>query len=221
VAQSTPSETKAPTRFLTQEQVSEITGISIRTLEKWRLFGQGPRYRKLGAKAVRYESGELQDWLASCPTGGGRASWLTQHRRRRRVQRLRCAPQGVRVRTRTMPASSTPTPTNAVLASAVMPFAGTKPIWLKGSLLEALAYRGALWALALRPGRSLRPRWRRRLALRRILSRAWHRIAWRAGVRYVGGQSKAGCTSQPTISNWLALDAAPPAIRRGGRDYDT
>jgi len=74
VAQSTPSEIKAPTRFLTQEQVSEITGISVRTLEKWRLFDQGPKFRKLGTKAVRYADAELQEWLASCPAGGGRAA---------------------------------------------------------------------------------------------------------------------------------------------------
>jgi predicted DNA-binding transcriptional regulator AlpA len=49
--------------LLTVAQVSEITGRSISTLEKDRLFGSGPRYVKLG-RLVRYRPSDVQAWLS-------------------------------------------------------------------------------------------------------------------------------------------------------------
>jgi predicted DNA-binding transcriptional regulator AlpA len=57
-------------RFLTEKEVSEITGISVKTLQRWRLMGdQGPRYRKLGG-AVKYEIRDLEIFIQSAPSGG-------------------------------------------------------------------------------------------------------------------------------------------------------
>jgi predicted DNA-binding transcriptional regulator AlpA len=58
-------------QFLTEQEVSAITGISVKTLQKWRLFGRGPKYLKVGGRAVRYAISDLEDWLAACPVGGG------------------------------------------------------------------------------------------------------------------------------------------------------
>lgn len=38
--------------------------ISVRTLQAWRVSGQGPAFLKIGA-AVRYERGGLDAWLAT------------------------------------------------------------------------------------------------------------------------------------------------------------
>jgi predicted DNA-binding transcriptional regulator AlpA len=57
-------------RFLNETELSELTGIATRTLQRWRLENRGPRFRKLGG-AVRYEMNDVNDWVAACPSGGG------------------------------------------------------------------------------------------------------------------------------------------------------
>ena len=57
-------------RLLTERQVSEITGMSLATVRRWRLLRQGPPYMKLNW-AVRYRPQDLASWLASRPMGGG------------------------------------------------------------------------------------------------------------------------------------------------------
>jgi hypothetical protein len=48
-------------------------GVSVGTVRRWRGLGIGPRYRKIG-NLVKYSIPDLEDWLASRPTGGGRAA---------------------------------------------------------------------------------------------------------------------------------------------------
>jgi predicted DNA-binding transcriptional regulator AlpA len=45
-------------------QVSEITGRSVSTLEKDRLYGGGPPYTKMG-RLVRYRPCDVREWLAA------------------------------------------------------------------------------------------------------------------------------------------------------------
>jgi len=54
-------------QFLTQKEVARRWGISHRTLERWRVKGQGPRFVKLGAHVVyrlsdveAYEAGQVR-----------------------------------------------------------------------------------------------------------------------------------------------------------------
>jgi hypothetical protein len=47
-----------PDSALTENQAAEFLGLSVRTLQAWRVRGGGPRYCKLG-RAVRYQRGEL------------------------------------------------------------------------------------------------------------------------------------------------------------------
>ena len=56
--------------FLTERDVANITRLSLASVRRWRLMGQGPRFLKLGA-AVRYRPEDLTSWLQSRPTGGG------------------------------------------------------------------------------------------------------------------------------------------------------
>ena len=62
--------------LLTERDVSRITSLSIATVRRWRLFGQGPRYLKTSPGrrgAVRYRPEWVSEFLESRPTGGGKA----------------------------------------------------------------------------------------------------------------------------------------------------
>jgi excisionase family DNA binding protein len=49
-------------QLLNEKEVSELLGIQVRTLQRWRVLGQGPIYRKLGG-SVRYHLDDLNRWL--------------------------------------------------------------------------------------------------------------------------------------------------------------
>jgi len=51
-----------PPRYLRTPDASRFVGLSIRTLEKHRIYGTGPRYSKLGGRVV-YRVDELQAWV--------------------------------------------------------------------------------------------------------------------------------------------------------------
>jgi predicted DNA-binding transcriptional regulator AlpA len=55
--------------FIDERQLSQQLGISLAALRKWRLFGRGPRFRKIG-RAVRYSTADVSVWLQSRPGGG-------------------------------------------------------------------------------------------------------------------------------------------------------
>ncbi len=48
--------------LLTERDASKLLCLSVRTLQKWRLCGRGPRFLKLG-HAVRYDRAELKRFL--------------------------------------------------------------------------------------------------------------------------------------------------------------
>lgn len=56
--------------LLNEQDVARITALSVASVRRWRLLGQGPRYIKIGS-SVRYRSRDIQDFLESCLTGGG------------------------------------------------------------------------------------------------------------------------------------------------------
>lgn len=58
-------------RFLTRGQVAEVLGLSVKTLDKWALLGIGPRFRRLGSRAVRYAPADVERYIESAATGGG------------------------------------------------------------------------------------------------------------------------------------------------------
>lgn len=49
-------------RLVTERDASELLGVSVRTLQKWRLQGNGPRFVKLG-HAVRYDVKDLEAYI--------------------------------------------------------------------------------------------------------------------------------------------------------------
>ena len=57
------SEGLQPLQLLNEVQAGEYLSLSHRTLQNWRVKGGGPKYRKIGAKTVRYHLLDLQVWL--------------------------------------------------------------------------------------------------------------------------------------------------------------
>jgi excisionase family DNA binding protein len=51
-------------RFMTEREAAERLGLSVRTLQKWRLLGSGPEFLKLG-HAVRYDPEDLERYVES------------------------------------------------------------------------------------------------------------------------------------------------------------
>ena len=54
---------------LNETQVAEMLGVSLACVRRWRLLGEGPRYRKIGP-LVRYRLGDVTQWFEKQPTGG-------------------------------------------------------------------------------------------------------------------------------------------------------
>jgi predicted DNA-binding transcriptional regulator AlpA len=55
--------------FLNETQLSEMLGISLACVRRWRLIGEGPEYKKIGP-LVRYRYLAVMQWVESQPTGG-------------------------------------------------------------------------------------------------------------------------------------------------------
>src|SRR6185437_13765588 len=56
-----PMTSQATSRYLTNTEAAQFLRLSPRTLEKQRILGGGPRYRKFGRR-VRYAIDELEGW---------------------------------------------------------------------------------------------------------------------------------------------------------------
>ena len=57
-----PNLAGLPQRYLRTPEAARLVGLSIRTLEKHRIYGTGPRYSKLGGRVV-YRLEDLQAWV--------------------------------------------------------------------------------------------------------------------------------------------------------------
>ena len=51
--------------FLSEDDLEKRGIARIRTLQKYRVLGKGPRYYKIGG-AVRYSTSDIEAWLLSC-----------------------------------------------------------------------------------------------------------------------------------------------------------
>jgi predicted DNA-binding transcriptional regulator AlpA len=48
--------------LLNEEQVAQRLNVAVKTLQKWRVVGGGPRFVKLG-RCVRYSAVDLEDFI--------------------------------------------------------------------------------------------------------------------------------------------------------------
>lgn len=55
--------------LLNEHDLACLTGLSLGTLRRWRLLGQGPRYTKLGA-SVRYREEDVLAFIEQNLRGG-------------------------------------------------------------------------------------------------------------------------------------------------------
>jgi predicted DNA-binding transcriptional regulator AlpA len=53
-------------RLLTERDLAEWLSVSIKSLQRWRMFRRGPAFLKLGSGLVRYSTTEVEAWLARC-----------------------------------------------------------------------------------------------------------------------------------------------------------
>ena len=52
--------------IIREHTAAEKLGVSVRTLQRWRVQGVGPRFLKLGRKLVAYTEADLTAYLADC-----------------------------------------------------------------------------------------------------------------------------------------------------------
>ncbi len=51
--------------LLKPKDVADLLAVSERTLERWRITGEGPRFVRLGSKVVRYTGEEVEAFVAA------------------------------------------------------------------------------------------------------------------------------------------------------------
>jgi predicted DNA-binding transcriptional regulator AlpA len=52
--------------LLSERQVAHRLGISVRTVQAWRVSGDGPEFIRLGRRTIRYREIDLAAWIATC-----------------------------------------------------------------------------------------------------------------------------------------------------------
>ena len=55
-----------PSRLLTQEQVAERWGFAVKTLERWRAEGRGPKFARFSKRMVRYRETDIEAFIKNC-----------------------------------------------------------------------------------------------------------------------------------------------------------
>ena len=58
------------TTLLNETEVAKSLNLSLATVRRWRVIGQGPQYKKIGS-SVRYDPNCVSAWLESRHIGGG------------------------------------------------------------------------------------------------------------------------------------------------------
>ena len=66
--------------LLTEQEVADITGMSVASVRRWRLMRAGPRFLKLGF-SVRYKLSDVEAWLNSRPSGGEQCERVMEEHR--------------------------------------------------------------------------------------------------------------------------------------------
>lgn len=58
-----PPQVDTKPELLTETEAGKRLGFSIRSLQKWRCYGGGPRFIRVSARAIRYRPADLEQWI--------------------------------------------------------------------------------------------------------------------------------------------------------------
>jgi hypothetical protein len=59
---SQPATKIEPGDLVPEKEAAATLSVAVRTLRNWRALGKGPRYRKIGARLVRYHRADLAEF---------------------------------------------------------------------------------------------------------------------------------------------------------------
>ena len=62
--------------LMTEHEVASRLHVSVASIRRWRLLGQGPVFIKVGS-LVRYRPEDIDSWLAALPKGGNSSQAAT------------------------------------------------------------------------------------------------------------------------------------------------
>ena len=65
-----PAPPLAPGDLLDEREAAAILSASVQTLRNWRWRGEGPRFRKIGLRMVRYSRADLQTFIEGAQDRG-------------------------------------------------------------------------------------------------------------------------------------------------------
>ena len=65
-----PAATLTPGDLLDEREAAAILGASVQTLRNWRWRGEGPRFRKIRMRLVRYRRADLQAFIEGAQDRG-------------------------------------------------------------------------------------------------------------------------------------------------------
>jgi predicted DNA-binding transcriptional regulator AlpA len=51
--------------FINERSAAEFLGVSQKALQVWRVRGEGPRFARISARAIRYRRSDLIEWMQS------------------------------------------------------------------------------------------------------------------------------------------------------------
>ena len=54
-----------PIKYLHEDDVAEMLSISVRTVQRWRSTGDGPKFIRAGARRVIYNPDDVKTWASS------------------------------------------------------------------------------------------------------------------------------------------------------------
>lgn len=65
MAMSDTKNYRDPDELLTDKEAAELTKLSVRTFQAWRMSGKGPEYIRISSRAVRYRRETLLKFFQS------------------------------------------------------------------------------------------------------------------------------------------------------------
>lgn len=63
-------------KLLNTREAAALIGFKPNTLERMRLYGTGPRFVRLGARAIKYKAGEVLAWIEKHGTHRSTAEYM-------------------------------------------------------------------------------------------------------------------------------------------------